>query len=365
MWIFKKRLTLLLIPVLCITLLLSSCGQQTYDPLEGVDTMMVKDDYNRDVEVPAEITKIAASGSTAQMILMTIAPDMLVGLSASPSTQQMPYFPEEMWTLPTFGQFYGSKSNLNMEALIDAQPQIVIDLGDRKVGGASDMQGIQRQTGIPTVFFEGTLDSLPDTYRELGKILGREEKAEELAVFIEETIKMSDENRARIPDEERLTVMYGTGATGLACNAKGSSQADVIEIVGAENAIVTDEVTNRGGGTAVSLEEVYTVQPDVIILAKGGPYEELQDSEWNGLQAVKDGRYYEIPNMPYNWMSSPPSVNRVLGVYWLGNLLYPQYYDYDMVEKAQEFYQLFWNYDLSQEEALEMLAHSTEKGNNQ
>lgn len=359
----KKTVAILLLPVLCMAILLSSCGQQTYDPLEGVETTTVQDDYNRDVEVPAEITRIAASGATAQMILMTIAPDMLVGLSSSPSTQQMPYFPEEMWTLPTFGQFYGSKSNLNMEALIDAQPQIVIDLGDRKVGGGSDMQEIQRQTGIPTVFFEGTLESLPDTYRELGKLLGREEKAEELAVFIEETIKMSDENRAKISDDERLTVMYGTGATGLACNAKGSSQADVIEIVGAENAIITDEVTNRGGGTTVSLEEVYTVQPDVIILAKGGPYEELQSSEWNGLQAVKDGKYYEIPNMPYNWMSSPPSVNRVLGVYWLGKLLYPQYYDYDMVEKAQEFYRLFWNYDLSEEEALEMLAHSTEKGN--
>ena len=349
--------------MLCMTLLLSSCGQQTYDPLEGVETTTVRDDYDRDVEVPQDITRIAASGSTAQMILMTIAPDMLVGLTSSPSTQQMPYFPEEMWTLPTFGQFYGSKSNLNIEALIDAQPQVVIDLGDRKTGGASDMQGIQRQTGIPTVFFEGTLESLPDTYRELGKLLGREEKAEELAVFIEETIQMAENNRAKISEDEQLTVMYGTGATGLACNAKGSSQADVIEIVGAENAIVTDEVTNRGGGTTVSLEEVYAVQPDVIILAKGGPYEELESSEWSGLNAVKNGQYYEIPNMPYNWMSSPPSVNRVLGVYWLGKLLYPQYYDYDMVEKAQEFYRLFWNYELSRDEALEMLAHSTEKGN--
>ena len=143
----KKTVAILLLPVLCMAILLSSCGQQTYDPLEGVETTTVQDDYNRDVEVPAEITRIAASGATAQMILMTIAPDMLVGLSSSPSTQQMPYFPEEMWTLPTFGQFYGSKSNLNMEALIDAQPQIVIDLGDRKVGGGSDMQEIQRQTG--------------------------------------------------------------------------------------------------------------------------------------------------------------------------------------------------------------------------
>ena len=60
-------------------------------------------------------------------------------------------------------------------------------------------------------------------------------------------------------------------------------------------------------------------------------------------------------------MSSPPSINRVLGIYWLGNLLYPELYDYDMVEKAQEFYRLFWHCELSAEEAEQLLARSTRK----
>ena len=156
-------------------------------------------------------------------------------------------------------------------------------------------------------------------------------------------------------------MLYGTGATGLACNAAGSSQADVIDLVGAVNAIVPEEVTNRGGGTTVSLEEVYVCDPDVILLTAGGPYDEVQTNEWSELTAVKNGAYYEIPNLPYNWMSSPPSVNRVLGVWWLGNLLYPALYDYDMTEVAQEFYRLFWHDDLSAEEAADMLSRSTYK----
>lgn len=51
----------------------------------------------------------------------------------------------------------------------------------------------------------------------------------------------------------------------------------------------------------------------------------------------------------------------MLGIYWLGNLLYPELYDYDMVEKAQEFYRLFWHYELSAEEAEQLLARSTRK----
>lgn len=130
---------------------------------------------------------------------------------------------------------------------------------------------------------------------------------------------------------------------------------------GAVNAIHSEEISNRNGGTTVNLEEVYACDPDVILLAAGGPYDTLAESEWSGLTAVKNGTYYEIPNLPYDWMSSPPSINRVLGIYWLGNLLYPELYDYDMVEKAQEFYRLFWHYELSAEEAEQLLARSTRK----
>ena len=349
----------LLAVVLCLALLLSGCGGTHYDPLAGVETVVFTDDAGREVTVPASVTRIAASGGTAQMILMTLVPDLLAGLASSPSTAQMPYFPENMWTLPTFGQFYGSKANLNMESLIDAEPQLIIDLGDKKENVVEDMDGIQRQTGIPTVFIEATLEKMPQAYRTLGKLLGREAQAEELAVYLEKTLTMAAENSAKLPDSERKSVMFGTGSTGLACNAEGSVQADVIDIVGAVNAIVSDEISNRNGGTTVNLEQVYVFDPDVIILSAGGPYDTLADSEWSSLTAVKSGTYYEIPNLPYDWMSSPPSVNRVLGIYWLGNLLYPELYDYDMIAEAQTFYRLFWHYELSEAEAEQMLSRST------
>lgn len=356
----KRWISLIL--ALCLCLLVGCGGKQTgYDPLKGVETRMITDSAGRQVEIPAEITRIAPSGSTAQMILMPVAYDLLVGLSSSPSTAQMSYFPEEMRYLPTFGQFYGSKANLNMEALIDAEPQLIVDLGDAKENVRSDMDGIQKQTGIPTVFLEATLEEMPQAYRKLGRLLHREAEAEVLAVYLEQTLAMTAENSAKLPQDARKTVLFGTGATGLACNAEGSVQADVLSLVGAVNAIHSEEISNRNGGTTVNLEEVYACDPDVILLAAGGPYDTLAESEWSGLTAVKNGTYYEIPNLPYDWMSSPPSINRVLGIYWLGNLLYPELYDYDMVEKAQEFYRLFWHYELSAEEAEQLLARSTRK----
>ena len=81
----KRWISLVL--ALCLCLLVGCGGKQTgYDPLKGVETRMITDSAGRQVEIPAEITRIAPSGSTAQMILMPVAYDLLVGLSSSPST---------------------------------------------------------------------------------------------------------------------------------------------------------------------------------------------------------------------------------------------------------------------------------------
>ncbi len=358
-----RIISLLLAVTVGLAGLLSGCAKQhTYDPLAGVETKVVTDDTGRDVEMPAKITAIAPSGSTAQMLLMSIAPELLVGLSSSPTIPQRKYFPEDMWYLPTFGQFYGSKSTLNMESLIAAEPQLIIDLGDRKATILSDMKMIQNQTGIPTIFFEATLEKMPNAFRQLGKILDKEETTERQAQFIERTLAMAKEKSAMISDEDRKTVMYSTGATGLAVNADESTQSQVIDLIGAKNAIIPDTVTNKGGGTTVSLESVYKIQPDIIVFMAGGPYDEVKENEWSELDAIKNGNYYEIPNVPYCWLSSPPSVNMVLGVWWLGQLVYPDIYnDYDMVEIAQEYYDLFWHYELSEEEAMELLSGSAVK----
>lgn len=354
--------------IMMLSLTLTGCGgnESDYDPLEGVETQMVLDDSGRDeVEIPAEITRIAPSGATATMMLTPIASDLMVGIAASPSVDQEKYLPEELLYLPTFGQFYGSKSTLNMESLIEAEPQLIFDLGDKKVTVKADMDSIGKQTGIPALFYDGTLEHMADTYRTLGKLLGREERGEEIAEFIDRTVDMAERNSAKISDKDKITILYGTGATGLAVNAQGSSQAQVIPLIGAKNAIIPEEITDKGGGTIVSMESLYEDEPDMIILTEGGPYEELQDNEWSELKAVKTGRYYEIPGDPYCWMSSPPSVNMVLGVWWLGQLAYPDVYnDYDMVEVAREYYKLFWNYDLSDKEAKAMLSNSYFKNEN-
>lgn len=327
-------------------------------------TMTVTDSCGRQVVLPEHLTQIAPSGTAAQMILYTVAPDSMVGWSKNPSEAQKKYIDEKYYDLPEFGQFYGKNVSLNLEALIAAKPQVIIDMGDMKKGHAEDMDRIQQQTEIPIIFIEANLDNLAVAYRMLGELLDEMEQAEKLAAYIDETVQTALDNAQKIPADERVSVMFGTGQTGLDVNAKGSLHSAVLELVGAENAIEVSEISNQSGGNTINMEAVLLAQPDVILFNAGGPYDTVAtDESWSGVTAIQKGRYYEIPAEPYHWLTEPPSVNRILGIRWLGNLLYPKFYEYDMIQETKDFYELFWHYELQDTEAQELLARSTYKNN--
>lgn len=354
--------------VIAMLALLTGCGGSTkIDYPEGVETYTYTDDYGREVELRKDISRIVASGPNAQMVLVTLAPDMMVGLAEAPSRAQQPYFPDYYVDLPTLGQFYGKKMSLNLENLMETGTDIIIDVGEIQEEGNEDMDGIQKKTGIATIYIEASPETYPDAYRKLGKILGREERAEKLASYCEETLRRAEAIKGALSEEDVRTVLFGVSSTGLNCNVSGSVQARVIELIGAKNAIQVgeEEVNGRDGGNPVDLEAVYAADPDVIILAFDGPYGKLssKDSQWRELRAVKEDHYYEIPGRPYSWMSAPPSINQILGARWLMSVVYPELYEGDIYEDTKEFYKLFWDYDMTDEEAEEMLQNSAGKIN--
>lgn len=322
----------------------------------AAETITFTDSSGREVELPANITKIAPSGPVATMILAAFAPEELACVGTEVSKNQVPYLYDGIADLPVTGQLYGGKATLNLEELLATGAEVIIDLGDFKKSIAEDLTALQEQTGLPCIFLEADIAHMADAFRSLGSILGKEERGEELAKLVEGTMTMAAENSAKITDDQRLSVLYSSGSDPLGTNAEGSSQAQVLGIVGATNAVVVEDVTSKGGGNMINMEQLYNFDPDVVLVTDPMALEIVEtEAAWQELRAVKDGNVYTVPCDPYCWLSAPPSMNMILGVWWLGNLLYPEVYDYDMTAKAQEIYKTFWNYDLTAEEAAAML----------
>ncbi len=357
-FLFLRFITAVLLLILPAGLL-GGCGGNAAIP-ENVETVTFTDSAGRDVTVPADITRVAPSGQVATMFLASVCPEYMVCIASTPSSSQYKYLDPALLKLPTTGQLYGSKSTINLESLLNAEPQIIIDLGDRKDGIKHDMNALQNQTKIPVVYIEADLEHMENAFRMLGQLIqSKRDRCSELADYVAETLTVAETGSAQVKEEEKLSVCYTSGVSGLNTNAKGSVQATVIDMVGAENAIVVEDISNKGGGNTVNMEQMYLFDPDVILFTTGSMYGACDgDAAWSKLRAVRNGDTYEIPGLPYNWMSNPPSLNMLLGIRWLGNLLYPQYFDYDMVSEAQRAYKLLWNYDLSEDEARELLSGS-------
>lgn len=324
-------------------------------------TRIITDSAGREVEIPSEITKIAPSGPLAQIVLYTVSPDKLAGLAADFSNEAKQYIDEKYWGLPKFGQFYGKNASLNMEALIAEAPDVIIDIGEAKKTVKEDMDALQEQLNIPVIFVEATLPTMADAYEMLGDITGEKEQAGKLADYCRAEIGKADQNAAAIADADRKSVYFGLGEDGLHTNAKGSIHADVIDRIGAVNAADVEAVSS-GGGSEVSFEQVLLWNPDLIIVDSQKLYDTLTaDPMWQELDAVKNGKIFKIPTAPYSFMSSPPSVNRMIGIEWLGSLVYPEIYTSDIREEVKNFYQLFYHIDVT-DEKLEAILKGAVRG---
>ena len=124
-------------------------------------------------------------------------------------------------------------------------------------------------------------------------------------------------------------------------------------------ALVTDEGSVRAqrGEGMVSLGQVLAWNPDAIVFGPDSIGKTVaEDASWASLDAVRDKRCYTVAGAPYNWIGRPPGPNRLLGVQWLGSVLYPETFTYDMVARTKEFYSLFYRCDLTDSEAGGLLA---------
>jgi iron complex transport system substrate-binding protein len=349
----KKFIALFLILIMAVVA--ASCGGAADVDNVASGSRTFVDSCGREVEIPLEIDSIAPSGPLAQIVLFTACPDRLAGIAADFPDEAKQIIDEKYWNMTKFGQFYGKNASLNMEALIDAAPDVIVDIGEAKDTVVEDMNGLQEQLDIPVVFIEATLDTMDEAYAKIGELIDDTKDTDKLAEYCKNVSEKADSINTALTDQERVSVYEAFDESGLNTNARGSFQGEVIDKVGGVN-VADVEIVSAGSGSEVSLEQVVNWNPDVILVEEPDVYQMVTtDKAWSELDAVKTGRVYIIPDIPYSCMGNPPSVNRVMGILWLGDILYPGQYGTDIKEEFREFYKLFYHVELMDEEIAEIL----------
>lgn len=345
----------------------AATGQETTAKAVREDSgkITVTDYTGRTVTLDGPADKVFGAGPPATAILYTYDPSVMAGWNMPLSERQLPYVDPAARELPVLGRVTGGKDTFDPEALITHHVDLVLEAGEVSEKYAKSSQELQEKSGVPVIQVSSDPREMANVYEMLGVITGNEARAKELAAETRRITAQVTEKAATIPEAERVSVYYATGDDGLQTTKGGSIHSHVIEIVGAKNALGQGEKTP--GREEIDAEAVIKADPDWVIVNISGKATELaanptEDPHLGGLRAFKNGTWLVAPYAMYGWFDGPPSVNQTLGLVWLAECLYPETYDFDVVQETISFYKTFYRADLTEEQARKLLTDARTPG---
>jgi|SRR5271166_2206466 len=315
------------------------------------------DSAERYVVMPDRVGRVMTANRAADVLVFVLAPEKLLGWSAPLSRGQRAYLPAKFARLPVVGEL--TRPNPPDAAQIAARmrPDLIIEAGPVTPEAAARADQIQQQTGVPYIVLDNGIQATPGTLRTIGAVLGVAERGNDLANYTDNAI---DALRGRLliaPADERPLVYYGRGSDGLESGLGGSQAMAAIDQAGVINVVAR---LGRGELTRVARDQILAWDPAIIIADQPSFYGSLRRSAaWRGLIAVANKRVYLAPADPFGWIDDPPGVNRIIGLYWLTALFYPDQYQEDLRAIAREFYDKFYRIKLTDRQ-LDGLVRSAE-----
>jgi len=318
----------------------------------------VVDMEGRRLTLPETLERVYVASPPENHLACAIDPNLMVGLNFPLRERNKKFLPAGLEHLPVIGGFFGLGHTPNLEVMLRAKPQLVICWRENAVSNRFD--AFLRRFNIPLAYV--TLERLQDYPRDIrlmGRLLDREQRAEKLAVYAEQSLSQILPRAAAIPEKRRVRVYYALGRDGLRTDGSGTWHAELIDLAGGFN-VHPGDPEDLFGMQQISMEQVMLYQPEVILAQDPGFYDRVLISPiWRKIPAVKNGRVYLIPSIPFNWFDRPPSFMRLLGIKWVAQVLYPELFDLDMEKETRDFYRLFLKTDPSPED-IRTILHQTE-----
>ena len=309
------------------------------------------DDARRTVDLPARVTRVFAAGAPAEVLLYTLAPDLLVGRNRLPEGDAVEFFPPAYRT-PTLIRQLPEVDNPAADAeLVALKPDLYVDYGTVNADYVASLDAVQKRTGVPGVILDGALIRIPAAYRRLGAVLRVPERGSRLATAAEGIFTKYRGTAAQPP----VRVYLACSGDGFVPCLTDDSGGEPLQLLGGVNVAGSRASAPRRPRT---IEEIIAMAPDaVVIMGNRGAGARLRaHPEWSKVPAVAAGRVYQWPSLPYSWGARPPSVNRLPGVMWLSYVLRNRPFDAAFRDDLRGFYRDFYHLELSEAQVQSLLA---------
>ncbi len=306
----------------------------------------ITDMAGRKVVVPDDIRRIYVAYDPPAIFLSALAPDLMVGFPFPRSPAASHFLPPAVARLPTVG----GMSRIAPEKLLGLGIDVAIAWNIR---GQPD-QFVEQMTamGTPTLMVDASpFRQYPAAFRFLGQLVHREERAERLARALEDTMARLDATVGALPPSRRLRVYYADSPDGLKSQCATAFRGEIVRLAGGLNVLPCHGPDSMGASVGINLETLFTLDPDAIVARTRETARFIrEDPGWSHLRAVRDGRVYAFPSLPFNWAERPHSQFKMLALQWLASRLYPDDFPFDFASAVRDFYRLFYGMELTDDD---------------
>jgi iron complex transport system substrate-binding protein len=295
----------------------------------------------RTVQVPDRIDRVFAATPPVVPLIYAIDPSKLVSLNFPFKPEDAPYVSPAVKDLLIVGRYTGEGPPPNPERLAKTKPQLSI-AWDMPFIDAKQVEETFQRLGTPGLFVRlEHLTDYPAALELVGRALGAEDRATELADAIRTALDRVGQAVGSVPETERRRVYLAQGPEGLHTECADSFHAEVIGLAGGVN-VMDCETQAMCGREPVTLERIQALDPDAILTDHPKFFATAKtDPAWSELRAVREDRVYLAPSIPFNWLGRPPSFMRVLAMQWLANRLYPERFPWEAETEIPAFYARF------------------------
>ncbi len=184
-------------------------------------------------------------------------------------------------------QSIGSLMEPNIEKIAEINPDIVIASNHFKKESAEKLENLSIKVLILNE--NKTFKGAYETIRDIARITGAEDKAEEIIAGMQKTV---DEVKKAVAGKDKPTVYYmiGFGEYGDYTAGGDTFIGQMIEMAGGDN------IAKNVNGWSFSLESLIEADPDIVVVSKYWNMKQnfIKADGYKELTAVKEGRVHEI-----------------------------------------------------------------------
>ena len=359
-----SRMIVLMLTLAMVMMSLAACGSSessSEGEAASADTIIVTDHADNQVEVPAEINRIAVCDIFPLPSVLAVffdSAEKIVGMPAPSMTAAENGLLGQLYPeILDADTGYIDGTDVNMEELAGLEPDVVFysasspELGEqlRNAGFAAVAISVNKWEYNCIETLNNWIDLLSQMFPENAKADVVREKSEAMYDFVQERV-------ADIPDEDRAQAffLFQYSDTTLLTSGKqffGQWWADAI---GAKN--VAEELSTDNS-VAVNMEQVYAWDPDLIFITNFNTYfpddlynNTVEGYDWSAVTAVKDKNVYKMPLGMYR--SYTPGADCPVTLLWMAKTAYPdKFEDVDVISEARTYYKDVFGIDLTDEQA--------------